>query len=242
MRILGIIPARYASTRFPGKPLAMIGKQSMIERVVEQCRKASRLDGILVATDDERIFDHVHSFGAEAVMTSSDHQSGTERCLEAADTIAGEIDAVINIQGDEPFIQPDQIDTVAGLIEDGAEIATLARKQDIKDIEDPNKVKVVKDCHDRALYFSRSPIPHYREASEKADHFLKHLGIYGYRYGTLRQIAKMAPGQLEQAEKLEQLRWMENGFSIHVGMTDYESPAIDSPEDLRKVLAELRNT
>jgi 3-deoxy-manno-octulosonate cytidylyltransferase (CMP-KDO synthetase) len=240
VRILGIIPARFASTRFPGKPLAMIGKQSMIERVVEQCRKASRLDGILVATDDERIFDHVHSFGAEAVMTSSDHQSGTERCLEAADAIAGEIDAVINIQGDEPFIQPDQIDTVAGLIEDGAEIATLARKQSIADIDDPNKVKVVKDRHDRALYFSRSPIPHYRDSSGRPDHFLKHLGIYGYRYGTLRQIAKMAPGQLEQAEKLEQLRWMENGFSIHVGMTDYESPAIDSPEDLEKVLAELK--
>lgn len=239
MRILGIIPARYASTRFPGKPLAMIGGQSMIERVVEQARKASKLDAVLVATDDHRIFDHVHSFGAEAVMTSPDHQSGTERCLEAAQSLTGTIDAVINIQGDEPFIQADQIDAVAGLIDDGAEIATLARPMSYTLASDPNKVKVVIDRHGKALYFSRSPIPHHRDGAAEESTFLKHLGIYGYRYGTLQHIAQLEPTPLEIAEKLEQLRWLESGYSIHVAETDYESPAIDTPEDLKEVLRNL---
>jgi len=147
---------------------------------------------------------------------------------------------VINIQGDEPFIQPDQIDTVAGLIEEGAEISTLARRHPIADFEDQNKVKVVMDHSGRALYFSRSPIPHYRDGDVKAEYFLKHLGIYGYRYGTLRHVAGMPPSSLELAEKLEQLRWMENGYSIHVGLTEYESPAIDTPKDLERVLSELK--
>ena len=239
MRILGIIPARFASTRFPGKPLAMIGNQSMIERVVEQARKASKLDAVLVATDDARIYDHVHSFGAEAVMTSPDHQSGTERCLEAALRLSGTIDAVINIQGDEPFIQASQIDAVAGLIDEGAEIATLARRMNYKLASDPNKVKVVCDKNGKALYFSRSPIPHHRDGANENEEFLKHLGIYGYRFGSLQHIAQLKPTPLELAEKLEQLRWLESGYSIHVAETDYESPAIDTPEDLKEVLQNM---
>ncbi len=239
MRILGIIPARFASTRFPGKPLAMIGNKSMLERVVEQAHKSRSLDAVLVATDDQRIYDHVHSFGAEAVMTSSTHESGTERCLEAALSMAGAIDAVINIQGDEPFIQPEQIDAVASLIEDGADIGTLAIRLPYEIASDPNKVKVVCDKNGKALYFSRSAIPFFRDGASPSAQCLKHLGVYGYRFGSLQQIAKLPSSFLENAEKLEQLRWLENGFEIRVAETDYESPAIDTPEDLIKVLQSL---
>ena len=240
MRILGIIPARYASTRFPGKPLAVINGKSMLERVVEQAHKAERLDAVLVATDDQRIYDHVHSFGGEAVMTASTHESGTERCLEAASHMSGPVDAVINIQGDEPFILPEQINLVAQLIEEGADIATLAIPLPYTFASDPNKVKVVCNHQGRALYFSRSPIPFYRDGAPTNATLLKHLGIYGYRFGTLTQIARSPMSPLEKAEKLEQLRWLEMGYEIQVGETDYESPAIDTPEDLMRVLRELK--
>jgi len=239
MRILGIIPARYASTRFPGKPLAMIGNKSMLERVVEQAHKSRSLDAVLVATDDQRIFDHVLSFGGKVVMTSNTHESGTERCLEAASLDDGLIDAVINIQGDEPFIQPEQIDAVASLIEDGADIATLAIQLPYSVASDPNKVKVVCDSNGRALYFSRSPIPFFRDGAQEGAKCLKHLGIYGYRMGSLQQIANIPSSYLENAEKLEQLRWLEAGFEIRVAETDFESPAIDTPDDLLKVLQSL---
>lgn len=240
MRILGIIPARFASTRFPGKPLAMIGHQSMIQRVYEQAKKCSRIDAILVATDDERIYDHVHSFGGEAVMTSTNHQSGTDRCLEASLSLNGPIDAVINIQGDEPFIQPYQIDRIAALVEDGAEIATLAIPIPYAISADSNKVKVVTDKQGKALYFSRSLIPFHRDAEDISKlQCLKHLGIYGYRFSTLQQIARLEVSFLESSEKLEQLRWMENGYEIHVAITDFESPAIDTPEDLEKIINNL---
>lgn len=217
----------------------MINGKSMIQRVVEQARRASRLDAVIVATDDERIYTHVLEFGARAVLTSADHESGTDRCLEAALSLEGPIDVVINIQGDEPFIQPEQIDAVASLIEDGAEIATLAIPIPYAVSADPNKVKVVIDRHGKALYFSRSPIPHYREGFPENATCLKHLGLYGYRFEVLRQIAQMKPGFLEGVERLEQLRWLENGLGIFVGLTDYESPAIDTPEDLRKLIASL---
>lgn len=240
MRILGIIPARFASSRFPGKPLAMIGHQSMIQRVYEQAKQCSRIDAILVATDDERIYDHVHSFGGEAVMTSTTHQSGTDRCLEASLSLNGPIDAVINIQGDEPFIQPYQIDSIAALVEDGAEIATLAIPIPYAISADPNKVKVVTDKHGKALYFSRSLIPFHRDVENISNlQCLKHLGIYGYRFSTLQQIARLEVSSLESSEKLEQLRWMENGYEIHVAITDFESPAIDTPEDLEKIIYNL---
>jgi 3-deoxy-manno-octulosonate cytidylyltransferase (CMP-KDO synthetase) len=218
----------------------MIGNRSMIQRVYEQARQCCRIDALLVATDDMRIFDHVHSFGGEAILTSPEHQSGTERCLEAALSLDGPIDAVINIQGDEPFIQPHQIDALAALVEDGAEIATLAIPIPYAISADPNKVKVVTDNHHKALYFSRSPIPFYRDGiPDPTARCLKHLGVYAYRFSTLQQIARLEPATLEMAEKLEQLRWMQNGYAIHVAITDFESPAIDTPEDLQKVMESI---
>ena len=245
MNVLGIIPARYGSTRFPGKPLAKIGDRTMIHRTYLQALKSS-LDAVVVATDDQRIAMEVSGFGGRVVMTRSDHRSGTDRCREALTLVDGDYDAVVNIQGDEPFIDPAQIDQVAALLQEGdTPLATLARRiTDPVLLPNPNVVKVVFDAHGNALYFSRHPIPFVRgtEPSQwlTKTAFYQHIGIYGYRSETLRVIADWAPGRLEQAESLEQLRWLEQGLKIKVGVTELPgSYAIDTPQDLLNLPKEL---
>lgn len=245
MKILGIIPARYASTRFPGKPLADIHGKPMVVRVCEQASMAGKLADILVATDDERIRQAVVASGFQAVMTSPMHESGTARCMEALEHYNrhhdGPAGAVINIQGDEPFIHPDHILGVAALLEEGhAQIATLAKKMEsTKEIADPNVVKVVFSASFHALYFSRSPIPFLRGIAmndwQKQDMHYKHIGIYGYTARVLGEIGELERGRLETAESLEQLRWLEHGYSIRIGITDKESLAVDTPADLLKI-------
>lgn len=241
MSILGIIPARYASSRFPGKPLISLAGKSMICRVYEQACKASKLGKVVVATDDERIADEVKNFGGEFVMTSDQHRSGTDRCAETVKKVAGNWDAVINIQGDEPFIQPEQINLLASLFEDETvQIGTLVKKlSDPSDLDNPNTMKVVLDVKGNGMYFSRSPIPFVRSAEKKdwlQHHFFyKHIGIYGYRTAVLEKLTLLAPGKLEQAESLEQLRWLENGYAIRTAFTELETISIDVPEDLEKL-------
>jgi len=244
MKILGVIPARYESSRFPGKPLTDIKGKSMIQRVYEQCLKCQLLDKVIVATDDERILDDVKGFGGVAMMTQTSHQSGTERCGEVVDKLeqqADEFDAIINIQGDEPFIDPQQINRVAiQLQKQNVDIATLIKKiSSSEELFNPNVVKVVADNNGFALYFSRSTIPFLRGHDQNEWHkkhsFFKHIGIYGYKTGVLKKIISLPNGKLELAESLEQLRWLENGFSISTEKTDLESIAIDSPEDLVKI-------
>lgn len=246
MNIIGIIPSRYGSTRFPGKPLAMIKGKSMIQRVYEQALKAHNLSQVIVATDDDRIFNHVISFGGKALMTSSLHTNGTSRCLEVLKKTeqqqhAVTIDAVINIQGDEPFVRPEDIDNLTKIFSDSkADIATLAKKiSQIDDINDPNTVKVVMDVNQFALYFSRQAIPYVRGAHSEQwqmhHDFFKHIGLYGYRTDILKKIALLPPSPLESSEKLEQLRWLENGFKIKVKTTDFESSSVDTPGDLKKI-------
>ncbi len=238
MDIVGIIPARYGSSRFPGKPLAEINGKSMIRRVYEQAIRASELKEVWVATDDERIFDHVTAFGGKVKMTLDTHESGTDRCHEAASTLGHRPDAVVNIQGDEPYIKPEQISELCQLISrDEVQIATLVKRIETADVLlNPNKVKVVLDASNRALYFSRSAIPYFRgvQATEWMTHhdYYKHIGLYGYRIDTLRELVHMEISALEQAESLEQLRWLERGKTIHCAITRYESPAVDTPEDL----------
>lgn len=245
MKVIGIIPARYGSTRFPGKPLAMIGEKTMIRRTCEQVLKSS-LDDVVVATDDQRIFYEVCSFGGKAVMTRTDHKSGTDRCREALDLLGGHFDAVVNIQGDEPFIDPEMINQVTELIRrDDTCLATLAKNiTDPSMLDNPNVVKVVFNHQGNALYFSRHPLPFVRGAErnqwlEKADYY-RHIGIYAYKADTLRSIASMPLGRLEQAESLEQLRWLENGMQIRVAVTRCEeSFAIDTPQDLLNLPQEI---
>jgi len=241
MKILGVIPARYASTRFPGKPLALINGKSMIRRVFEQASCCSLLNEVIIATDDERIQDHVRSFGGNVMMTSPDHESGTERCCEVALKTGGDFDVVINIQGDEPFIDPRQIAQVADrFIQREVQIATLVKRMILStDIENPNVVKVVFDKDMKAICFSRSPIPYFRgkpvAAWTENYNYYGHVGIYGYRTNVLKELVKLPVCTLEKAESLEQLRWMWHGFPIHVSETDFESIAIDSPADLLKI-------
>ena len=241
MKTLGIIPARYASTRFPGKPLIDIQGKSMIQRVYEQATKSLSLDMIVVATDDAQISDHVLAFGGLAVMTDTNHESGTDRCAEIIRMQEfSEYEVVINIQGDEPFIQPSQIDLVCSLFEDPVtEIGTLVKKiEDSSELENPNLPKVVCNVNEDAIYFSRSPIPYLRgkEMKDWIHHhaYYKHIGIYGYRTWVLKEISVLQKGKLEQAESLEQLRWLENGYKISTAKTDLETLAIDTPEDLLK--------
>lgn len=241
-KFAGIIPARYASSRFPGKPLAMIGSKTMIQRVYEQVRKA--LDLVYVATDDVRIYKEVLSFGGKAVMTSPDHYSGTDRCAEAAEKIISEtgqeIDIVINIQGDEPFIRPEQIKLIMNCFtSEGVDLATLVREADVQeDIFNPNQPKVIVNKSGDAIYFSRSVIPYVRDAEkEEWTHkhtFYKHIGLYAYRTSTLKIITGLPRSPLESAESLEQNRWIENGFRIRTAVTRWESIGIDTPEDLEK--------
>jgi 3-deoxy-manno-octulosonate cytidylyltransferase (CMP-KDO synthetase) len=241
MQFLGVIPARYASTRFPGKPLVMIGGKTMIQRVYEQCLKANFLAKVVVATDDDRIFQEVKSFGGEVVMTATHHQSGTDRCLEALQQMNYPYDGVVNVQGDEPFIDPDQINQLVHLLQTSqAQIATLAFKiTKTEEHENPNVVKLVKTNQDLAIYFSRFPIPFVRSVQQHSivenHNFYKHIGIYAYRAEVLQQIADLQPSSLEVAESLEQLRWIENGFSIAVGVTEKENIGIDTPEDMKKI-------
>lgn len=238
VRKIGIIPARYGSTRFPGKPLVKISGKSMIQHVCDRVSE-STLDQFYVATDDQRIVDVVTQFGATAVLTSPDHPSGTDRCGAAAEFIGlQDDDIVVNIQGDEPFIQKEQIDNLLTLFENpNVEIATLVKPiEDPLDIQNPNKVKVVFSKDNKALYFSRSAIPFLRETIESTDPvYYKHIGIYAYRYSVLKQLIKLPVSRLEQIEKLEQLRWLENKFAIYVAITDHESISIDTPEDLDQI-------
>ena len=238
-KIIGIIPARYASTRFPGKPLAMIGDISMIERVYLQALKSQRLNHVVVATDDERIKKHVESFKGNVVMTSPDHQSGTDRCAEVINKEKEKWDIIINIQGDEPFIDPEQIDLLISCFDDDdTEIATLIRKNNNKeDITNPNIVKVVKNINNKALYFSRAEIPF--DKSKDGDYYFSHIGIYGYRADILEKIADLKQTRLELAESLEQLRWLENGYSIKTAVSEHENISIDSPDDLEKVKSRI---
>ncbi len=216
----------------------------MIQRVFEQAVQASCLSKVLVATDDRRIFDHVRAFKGEALMTSRSHQTGTDRCLEVLLAQTEEYDFVINIQGDEPLIEPSQIDTLGGVLTPQIQIATLAKKIDKKkEIFDPNVVKVVFDHQYKALYFSRSTIPHSQKSSPEQWYekhaFFKHLGIYAYRHDVLNQYARLETSSLEKTESLEQLRWLSNGFSVTVGLTQLETTGIDTPEDLKKILEML---
>jgi 3-deoxy-manno-octulosonate cytidylyltransferase (CMP-KDO synthetase) len=237
--IVGIVPARYASTRFPGKPLALIAGKSLIERVVEQCRKARSLSEVIVATDDERIRDAAEKF-CRVAMTRSDHPSGSDRIAEVAARCRS--DAVVNIQGDEPLIDPAVIDAVAGALA-GEEMSTAATPVgNPAEYDNPNVVKVVVSAAGRALYFSRRTIPYLREAASRpvseqlaAFPFLKHLGIYGYRRETLLRLVKYPVSPLEAAEKLEQLRALENGIPIGVVKVEYDSVGVDVPEDVRRV-------
>ena len=235
---MAIIPARYASTRFPGKPLADLGGKTVIQRVYEQV--SSLLDEVYVATDDERIFQAVESFGGRAVMTRTDHKSGTDRIEEAAEKIGSDADVIINVQGDEPFIQPSQIETLMHLFDaPETQIGTLGKRfETIEGVENPNSPKIVTDNRGFALYFSRSPIPYVRGIDRnlwlEAYPFLKHLGIYAYRREVLREVTQLPQGRLEKAESLEQLRWLENGYRIRVGLTDVETVGIDTPEDLQR--------
>lgn len=239
-KILGIIPARYASSRFPGKPLVEIHGKSMVQRVYEQCSKANALNKVIVATDNLRIAKAVSAFGGEAVMTDVNHHSGTDRCYEALLKVGLQYDYVINIQGDEPVINPGQIDLLTNLLDGNTELATLAKRiTNTKELYDPNVVKVVFDIEGQALLFSRSTIPHIRNTTAddwlKRHSFYKHIGIYAYRNDILKDITNLKPSALEISESLEQLRWLENGYKIKVAKTQFESIGIDTPEDLRKL-------
>lgn len=230
-----VIPARYESTRFPGKPLAQIAGKTMIQRVYEQAKKSTLVDKVIVATDDNKIFDHVSSFGGEVVLTSSEHQSGTDRIAEVIQK-EDNADIIINVQGDEPIIPPEAIDLIAQplLKEPEVQMSTLIRKcQSEEDFHNPNIVKAVIDKNNFALYFSRSCIPYIRN-KDRISHYL-HIGLYAYRRETLLQLCKIPPANLEQCEGLEQLRALYNGIKIKALITDYQPVSVDIPEDVAKV-------
>ena len=246
MKFIGIIPARYASSRFPGKPLAMLGGKMVIERVVEQV--SSILDNVYVATDDQRIYDAVTGFGGRAIMTRTDHQSGTDRIREAYEKIGEDFDVIINIQGDEPFIQRSQIKTVMECFYDeNTQIATLGKPfETMEAVKNPNSPKIVIDNNGYAMYFSRSVIPFVRNVDEKEwinkYPFMKHIGLYAYRSKVLKEITELPQSSLELAESLEQLRWLQNGYKIKVGTTDVETVGIDTPDDLKRAEEYLLST
>jgi 3-deoxy-manno-octulosonate cytidylyltransferase (CMP-KDO synthetase) len=246
MKFIAVIPARYESTRFPGKPLALINNKPMIQWVYENAVKA--VDEAWVATDDERIFKVVENFGGKAIETLSSHQSGTDRCAEAARKIneTDDFDVIINVQGDEPFIQSKQIELLKSCFSTDAEIATLIKKiETTEELFNPNRPKVVIDKLQNALYFSRSPIPFVRGTENEnwvlVQPFWAHIGMYAYKKEVLQKISKLNQGALEKAESLEQLRWLENGFKIKTAVTKHQSIGIDTPEDLELALQLLRN-
>ncbi|NVO31687.1 3-deoxy-manno-octulosonate cytidylyltransferase [Hymenobacter lapidiphilus] len=246
MLAIGIIPARYASTRLPGKPLIDLGGQTMIQRVVRQAQQAN-LQRVVVATDDERILDHVRGFGGEAVLTSPDHPSGTDRVRDAYEQLGIAADCVVNIQGDEPFIHPDQINALLDLFTNPAtQIGTLVKPVVSEDeLLSPHLPKVVLDGQGRALYFSRHPLPYQRQYPQSewlAQHrYLRHIGLYAYRPAVLRALTQLPPSPLELAESLEQLRWLEAGYSIQTAETALETIGIDTPEDVERALRFLRS-
>lgn len=240
-QILGIIPARYASTRFPGKPLIDILGKSMIQRVYEQAKKSTLLADVYVATDDERIYNHVINFGGKAVYTKEDHPSGTDRSFEAFTKIEGNFDYVINIQGDEPFIDPSQLDLIAQTCDGTTELSTLIIPVDSHSVLfDMGEVKVTLNTNNEALYFSRMVIPFIKGKPQKEWHqhfkYYRHVGMYAYRKDVLEAVTKLKPSSLENAESLEQLRWLENGFKVKCAITDFDSHCIDTPEDIEKVI------
>ena len=247
MKTLGLIPARYASTRFPGKPLAEIAGKSMIQRVYEQALKAKLLTDVVVATDDDRIFRHVQSFGGKCVMTNPNHPSGTDRCYEAALNTGKKFDLIVNIQGDEPFMNPENIDALVQVFnQKDIHISTLICPLiDAESILSKDVVKVVINKNSDALYFSRFPIPFLRNQSLdnwlEMNNFYQHLGIYAYQFETLKQLVELQPSTLEKAESLEQLRWLEAGFSIHTIAVAKTLPGIDTPQDLMKAEDYLKN-
>ncbi|MBR4388818.1 MAG: 3-deoxy-manno-octulosonate cytidylyltransferase [Prevotella sp.] len=233
-----VIPARYASTRFPGKPLALLGGKTIIQRVYEQARQV--MDDVFVATDDTRIFDHVESFGGHAIMTSPDHRSGTDRIEEAVRSLDSRCDVIINLQGDEPFVRASHIETLCRCFDDErTQIATLGIPfGSMEEVENPNSPKIVTDVDGYALYFSRSVIPFVR-GEERGEWlgrfpFVRHMGIYAYRRDVLSAISKLTPSPLEVAESLEQLRWLQHGYKIRVAMTEFSTIGIDTPEDLER--------
>lgn len=245
-KIVGIIPARFASSRFPGKPLADIAGKSMIERVYTQARKAESLMEVIIATDDPSIEEKVKSFNGNVCLTSPEHPSGTDRCAEVVERLGITCDAVINIQGDEPFIDPRQIDLLSSCFEDSrTDLATLIKKiEDREVLLNPNSPKVIIDRDQFAIYFSRHPIPFVRNAPEELwlerHVFFQHIGIYGYRTHVLREITRLSPSGLEKAESLEQLRWLENGYKIKTAITPFETIAIDTPEDLHRLVSGMK--
>jgi len=237
MKAIGIIPARYASSRFPGKPLADILGKSMIQRVYEQCKKANSLSEVIVATDDNRIFNHVISFGGKALMTATTHLSGTDRCNEVIQSLEAKYNVAINIQGDEPFINPEQINQIISLFSSPEiTIATLAKKiETLPLLTDENSPKAIFDNHGIAQNFCRS----ITQINPNQTYY-KHIGIYGYRSQTLAKICKLPPSENEKTERLEQLRWLDNEYKIKVGITTFESLSIDIPEDIEKIKAQMR--
>lgn len=244
LKYIAIIPARYASTRFPGKPLAILGGKPVIQRVYEQVSKV--LTEVYVATDDDRIFQAVNQFGGRVVMTSSNHRSGTDRIQEAVEKIQTQNDVVINVQGDEPFVHPSQIEALCQCFDyPTTQIATLGKPfSSMESVKNENSPKIVIDNHGEALYFSRSVIPFVRgvESSEWLTRypFLKHIGLYAYRREVLSEITQLPPSSLEVAESLEQLRWLQNGYHIRVAKTDIETVGIDTPNDLARAEAFLQ--
>ncbi|NGF56620.1 3-deoxy-manno-octulosonate cytidylyltransferase [Parapedobacter sp. SGR-10] len=241
MKVIGIIPARYESSRFPGKPLVDIGGQTMIQRVYQQAKHAATLHEVIVATDDQRIYDHVRSFAGNVVMTKSTHQSGTDRCAEVVQQVQG-FDVAINIQGDEPFIDPQQIDLLVACFETpSTEIATLVRKvATLEELTNENKPKVVLNKKGEAIYFSRQTIPFLR--GERIENWLSkrpfynHIGIYGYRTNVLKLLSELPVSDLELMESLEQLRWLDNGYKIQTALSSHTNDAIDTPEDLKQII------
>jgi 3-deoxy-manno-octulosonate cytidylyltransferase (CMP-KDO synthetase) len=243
--ILGVIPARYASTRFPAKPLVDIAGKTMIQRVYEQVKKSTQISDVVVATDHPEIFNHVTAFGGMVCMTRESHISGTDRCYEALTLQAKAYEYVINIQGDEPFIKPEQIDLLAGILDGQTEIATLAKKIEHHDqLFNPNIVKVVVGQTGEGLYFSRAAIPYLRNLPEtewlSAQVHYKHIGMYAYRADILQKLTALPVSTLEKAESLEQLRWLEHGYKIKVAETTLETIGIDTPDDLQKALLSIR--
>ena len=245
MKILGVIPARYASTRFPGKPLAAIGTKTMVQTVYGQASKAKLLDGLYVATDHPLIEAHIKGFGGNVMMTSEEHRNGTERIYELVSRLDEQYDAIVNIQGDEPFVAPEQIDLLCeSIMLPDVDIATLAKKIASEDeLFNPDVVKVVFNMKSRAMYFSRQAIPFMRSVDKKdwlnATDYFKHIGMYAYRTTILKDLIELPPARLEKVESLEQLRWLEEGYSVFVRETQNESFGIDRPEDIEKALNQL---
>jgi 3-deoxy-manno-octulosonate cytidylyltransferase (CMP-KDO synthetase) len=243
MKVLGIIPARYASSRFPGKPLIDLKGKSMIQRVYEGAKKSTRITEVIVATDDQRIFDEVQRFGGKVIMTNESHPSGTDRCAEVASHFP-DMDVVINIQGDEPLVDYRQLEQlIDAFVDPKTDIATLGNLSlTQEDVDNPNRIKVVVNAKNSALYFSRSAIPnsHHSKGNPLEKYpYMRHIGLYAYRSSVLQELTKLEPTSLEKIESLEQLRWLYYGYTIQLVETSIETPNIDVPEDVEKVLAFL---